>query len=331
MKRAALLLALILGLAGAGQAQLVSAKAFPDDTVGLKVSDAMANACNPSTSVTCVIVIEPELAVFPAGSLPTPNARTVILDYRSPTLGPQIAFNGSATLVPFVASFNGGTVTNPIVLPGGSVSAPSLGVGTTNLGFWRSGANNIALVVAGTSYYVFNSSVDFRVGSGVVIGFSAAADATGGSSNVGLSSGGAGQLACGTGAALSAACTFFFKRLRASGGSSHATGDWGSLSAGWGTTASVSAVSGTDQAFTVTIASAGTGQAANPQVTLTFHDGTWSNAPVVVCARGNDSGSSPSTGFWESGSTSATTFVLQFIGTPLAGQSYIANCVVAGR
>lgn len=42
------------------------------------------------------------------------------------------------------------------------------------------------------------------------------------------------------------------------------------LAAGWGTTASVSAVNATDMGGTFLITSSGTGQGANPQVTITF-------------------------------------------------------------
>ncbi len=67
-------------------------------------------------------------------------------------------------------------------------------------------------------------------------------------------------------------------------GTTLVAGDF-ALSAGWGTTATVSAVSGTDQRFRITVTSAGTGQGANPTITFTFQDGTWTNTPIVLCQR----------------------------------------------
>lgn len=58
------------------------------------------------------------------------------------------------------------------------------------------------------------------------------------------------------------------------------------LGAGWGTTATFAVAAGsTDQRGTITITSAGTGQAqATSNVTLTFKDGTYAgaNAPTVL-------------------------------------------------
>jgi hypothetical protein len=115
------------------------------------------------------------------------------------------------------------------------------------------------------------------------------------------------------------------RRVRATIGTALVAGDI-ALSAGWGSTASVSAISGTDQRFRFTVTSAGTGQAANPTATLTFKDGTWTTAPYAVCSRngGNQPAVLPT---W---TTTATTLVLTFPGTPVAAETYKEECVVMG-
>lgn len=98
------------------------------------------------------------------------------------------------------------------------------------------------------------------------------------------------------------------------------------LSAGWGATASVSAISGKDQRFRFTITSAGAGQAANPTATLTFKDGSWNVAPFAVVSRngGNQPAVLPT---W---TTTTTTLVITFPGTPVAAETYTFEGVVLG-
>lgn len=64
-------------------------------------------------------------------------------------------------------------------------------------------------------------------------------------------------------------------------GSALVTGDF-LANASWGSTASVSSVAGSDQAFQANVTSGGSGIAANPTITFTYHDGSWSQAPFVV-------------------------------------------------
>lgn len=99
------------------------------------------------------------------------------------------------------------------------------------------------------------------------------------------------------------------------------------LSAGWGTTASVSAISGTDQRFEFTITSAGTGQGASPTFTPTFKDGTWGTAPYPTCVR--TTGSQPTVGARVTNRT-ATTFTATWDGTPVATETYSFLCQVMG-
>jgi hypothetical protein len=119
-----------------------------------------------------------------------------------------------------------------------------------------------------------------------------------------------------------------FNRVRANQGSALVTGDVGSLT-GFGTTASVSAVSGTDTAGSVTIASSGTGQTVNASFVLTFHDGAFPVAPIVVVTRGD--GNPPTGGFAVIFNQTTTNVTIGFASTPVAGQSYIFNFIVVGR
>jgi hypothetical protein len=99
------------------------------------------------------------------------------------------------------------------------------------------------------------------------------------------------------------------------------------LSAGFGSTASIGSITGTDQAFQATITVAGTGQAANPTVTLTFHDGAWAAAPIYVVSRGG--GSQPTVQFSVT-SVTATALTLTFNGTPVAADTYTFSCIGMG-
>lgn len=105
-------------------------------------------------------------------------------------------------------------------------------------------------------------------------------------------------------------------------------------SAGWGTTPTKTAVSGTDTAATFTIvAKASVG--ANPTITLTFHDGTWTNPPVVVVSQFGlqTAAGAPSTTVsndWMVTSVSATQVVFTYNGTPVANNTYGFSFVAIG-
>lgn len=65
-------------------------------------------------------------------------------------------------------------------------------------------------------------------------------------------------------------------------GTAFVTGNF-TLSAGWGATAAVNSVRGTDMAGVVTFTAAGAGLAPDPTVSFNWKDGTFTNAPVVTC------------------------------------------------
>lgn len=98
------------------------------------------------------------------------------------------------------------------------------------------------------------------------------------------------------------------------------------LHANWGNTASVGTVSGSDHRGRFTVTSAGTGQGANPTVTLTFKDSAWPAAPFVVVVR--NGGSQPTV--LPTWTVSTTQLVVTFAGTPISAQSYTYEFIVMG-
>lgn len=106
------------------------------------------------------------------------------------------------------------------------------------------------------------------------------------------------------------------RRLHSTGTSLTNT-DW-SASAGWGTGAAITSTTGDDAHGTVTVTS-GTSTAADPTLTLTFKDGTWTNAPFAMSKI-----TAPTTDLMNPTveTTTATTLVIQFIGTPQASTIY---------
>lgn len=107
----------------------------------------------------------------------------------------------------------------------------------------------------------------------------------------------------------------------------HVAGDY-VLSGGWGNTATVSALAAKDTGGRVTITASGTGQAANPTVTLTFKEGTWTNIPAIAAGRGDIVAP---TGYWALTTPSATAPVFTFVGTPVAASVYILDFTVMGK
>jgi hypothetical protein len=104
------------------------------------------------------------------------------------------------------------------------------------------------------------------------------------------------------------------------------SGDF-SLSAGWGTTASIGSISGNDQRFSFVVTSSGTGQSALPSITLTFSDGAWPVAPKAVLVR--TTGSQMSVPFAIPAITT-TTMTIVFTGTPVAAETFGLNVIVLG-
>lgn len=103
-------------------------------------------------------------------------------------------------------------------------------------------------------------------------------------------------------------------------GTSLIAGDF-ALSGGWGNTASVGTITGSDPHARFIVTSAGTGQAASPTITLTFHDGTWTTAPWCG-VRFEDASTASELTTAVTQTSTATTMVITFRGTPTATRTY---------
>jgi Pectate lyase superfamily protein len=110
------------------------------------------------------------------------------------------------------------------------------------------------------------------------------------------------------------------------GGTNLVGGDF-ALSAGWGTTASVTGISGVDSRFRLAITSNGTGQAANPTVVLTFKDGAYAAAPWASYGRGDLA--APTTGYWAM--TSRTTTTMTFTLSALRWRATCTSSTASSR
>ncbi len=109
-------------------------------------------------------------------------------------------------------------------------------------------------------------------------------------------------------------------RVVEGGGTDHIIGDYSLAEGGFGATASVALV-GTpnDLRGIVDITAAGAGQDADPTVVLTFADGAFAVAPVVLASRGDLSGAP---GEWRVTAQTTTSVTFTFNGTPVAAQVY---------
>lgn len=168
---------------------------------------------------------------------------------------------------------------------------------------------------------------------------------------IGLANAGAGAATYGSGASFVQTVTVDAKgRVTSATAASATTGDWTArdhigrrlvvntgtaivagdftLSAGFGATRSISAVTtGTrDMRGQFQVTAAGAGLAANPTITLTFKDGAFPAAPFAMVLR--NGGSQPLV--QTTWSTTATTLVITFVGTPVAAEVYGYNYMVMG-
>lgn len=111
-------------------------------------------------------------------------------------------------------------------------------------------------------------------------------------------------------------------------GTTPIAGDF-SLSAGWGDTASVSSITGSDSALRFTITSSGTGQGADPTIIYTFKDGTMNNAPIALVAL-SDASNSADFGAPLTWTTTATTLTITFRSTPVDTRTYVFSLMLKG-
>jgi hypothetical protein len=121
-----------------------------------------------------------------------------------------------------------------------------------------------------------------------------------------------------------------FKRLTLHG-TVPVAGDF-ALSGGWGASASVGTIvaGSDDNHWRVTITSAGAGQAANPTITYTYKDLTWTGAPFCSAKLEAVSTAADLPTVMTTVPT-ATTDVITFNGTPVAARTYTVQHSCTGR
>ena len=123
------------------------------------------------------------------------------------------------------------------------------------------------------------------------------------------------------------------KRINSHAGTALVTGDF-AASSGWGTSPTITVNRGTDQGASVQITAKAT-TAANPTLTLTFHDGTWTTVPIVVCGRtelvaATGAPAAAVTNEFVPTTVSATQVVFTFNGTPVANSNYGFSFIAIG-
>lgn len=109
------------------------------------------------------------------------------------------------------------------------------------------------------------------------------------------------------------------KRISAQGIATPVAGNF--ALADWGSTATVTAITGSDQSAQFTVNSSGTGQAQYPTITYTFADGEWPSHPagLLVLRTG---GSQNEVGGYFSVSITSSGWVFRWSGTPVNGEAY---------
>lgn len=102
------------------------------------------------------------------------------------------------------------------------------------------------------------------------------------------------------------------------GGTDHVSGDY-ALHANWGDMASVAVESDSkDQAFKITVTSAGTGQGLNPTIVLTYKDGTFTQVPKCLANQQGGTGARADVDV----STTATALTLTWLAIPVDTMTY---------
>lgn len=288
-----------------------------DSTIGIDTNTGIehlwgpgsADALNVVTSSTSTTPTNVLHATATAGLY----ALSPVVAGDAPTLAPLASptFTG-------VVTFPAGTPTAPGFVSSLSSTFGLTAQGTTNWCMGTGSANNWSMC--------WNTAGKLEVISGGIFGFSSSATNAGSTgADGGISRLGAASLAAGNGSAGDKTSLFTAKRYTVDGGTTLVAGDF-ALSAGWGTTASIAISLSTskDAAAIVTVTSAGTGQAANPTLLLTFHDGTWTNVPAcVLLQNGGTDIFGDVTGVAVGVTAFATAYTWTWNGTPTAAKNYV--------
>jgi hypothetical protein len=186
-------------------------------------------------------------------------------------LGLAGATSGTAT---FTAPAVAGTTSNPVLMsnviegPAGSAGAPTFEVGVGNSGLFSAGSSGVSLAVGGVEAIRFFTSNAANISSTFNLGWESTS-ALNGAVDSNISRISAGILGIGTGTQGAITGTLENAMSVSIGGAACANGNF-TLSAGWGSTASVSGAVGFSQTCEITITSNGTGQAAGATITWTL-------------------------------------------------------------
>lgn len=107
------------------------------------------------------------------------------------------------------------------------------------------------------------------------------------------------------------------------GGTTIVSGDF--ILSGWGAGATITAIHGSDMAHRFTI-TAGTAPSSSPTIQFTFHDGTWTQAPVIHTAITGGNGAVTDLSIVKT----ATTYTLTYQGLPVATKTYVFDVICIG-
>lgn len=121
----------------------------------------------------------------------------------------------------------------------------------------------------------------------------------------------------------------YFKTLRLAASGTPLTAANVTVGAGWGSTATVSGIGGTDMGGQINITAGGAGIASGASVTLTFADGAWPVIPTVMSVR-NDI-ALPIGAIFAVFNISTTFVTFTFGGLPVAGTTYAVRWMTMGN
>jgi hypothetical protein len=323
------------------------------DTAGagnvLKINGTAVSAVTGSGAV--VLATNPTITGLVIGSgstIPSPNITGTVTGgatYSAPTItSPAITGTVSGGATYTAPTITGPTITGTIAgsptITAPTVTSPTI-TGTVAGGAIYTGATlstatlpspSITGTVSGGATY--NSPQLVTPNIGVATGTSLNLGGTGTLSTTAQS--GTGSLVMTTNANLTTPTvttltdngTSQLKRVRFTQATAYSGADAAIvLSAAWGTTGAVSAAVGTDDALQFTVTPGGTGIAANPTITITFKDGTFTNPPVAIVTR-NDTNSPTPVLTW---SATATTLTITFNGTPTTALAYVFAVLLFGH
>lgn len=109
-------------------------------------------------------------------------------------------------------------------------------------------------------------------------------------------------------------------------GATALTGIYFTLSAGWGSGASVSTIHGSDGAHYFTVTAGSSGFSIAPTITMSFADGAWTFAPIIDIDMMGGTGSFADVGV----SSTTTSYTATFYDTPAPGATYIFRAILVG-